>query len=55
MSVSSIGSNNAAAQLAAAQSKPVDLPHDGDSDDVAPAPVQAAPAPGTGQIVDKKA
>ena len=31
--------------------------HDGDADDVgaAKAPVQAAPAPGTGQVVDKTA
>ena len=31
--------------------------HDGDSDDraIAPTPVQAAPAPGTGQVVNKTA
>ena len=31
--------------------------HDGDSDDraIAPQPVQAAPAPGTGQVVNKTA
>ena len=34
----------------------VDSPHDGDSDDAAAkTPVQAAPAPGTGKAVDKKA
>jgi hypothetical protein len=34
----------------------VDSPHDGDSDDaVAKTPVQAAPAAGTGKVVDKKA
>ena len=47
-----------AAALAASQStqsQVPDLPHDGDADDVAPATVQAAPAPGTGQVVDKTA
>mgnify|MGYP003352386541 FL=1 len=28
---------------------------DGDADDAVKAPVQAAPAPGTGQVVDKTA
>ena len=55
MSVSSIGPSNATAQmLAATQSKVADVPNDGDADDHA-APVQAAPAPGTGQDVDKTA
>jgi hypothetical protein len=55
MSVSSIGSGSAAVQAAAPQPKPVDLPNDGDADDVKSAPVQSAPAPGTGQAVDKTA
>ena len=56
MSVSSVGPSNAAAQIAVAtQSKAIDSPHDGDGDDVAAAPVQAAAAPGTGQAVDKTA
>lgn len=56
MNVSSVGANHIAAQAAAsAQSKPADLPHDGDGDDVKAAPVAAAPAPGTGAVVDKKA
>ena len=47
------GAEHAAAQIAAAaQSKAIDSPHDGDGDDVAAAPVQAAPAPGTGLAVD---
>ncbi len=29
--------------------------HEGDSDDAGAAPVRAAPAPGTGQLVDKTA
>jgi hypothetical protein len=46
-----------AAMLAASQfqSQIVDQPHDGDSDDVGAAPAKAAPAPGTGQLVDKTA
>ena len=46
-----------AAMLAASQSQSqvVDQPHDGDSDDVGAAPTKAAPAPGTGQLVDKTA
>ena len=55
MSVSSVGPSNAAAQVAAAQPKAIDPPHDGDGDDAAAAPVQAAPAPGTGQAVNKTA
>jgi hypothetical protein len=56
MSVSIVGPSHAAVQLAAAtQSKAIDSPHDGDSDDVAAAPAQATPAPGTGKIVDKTA
>jgi hypothetical protein len=56
MNVSSVGANPVAAQAsAAAQPKPADLPHDGDSDDVKAAPVAAATAPGVGQVVDKKA
>ena len=56
MNVSSVSSSQIAAQTAAAaQPKPADQPHDGDSDDVKAAPVAAAPAPGTGQVVDKKA
>ena len=54
MSVTSVGASSAvAAKMVASQAKPVtDMPHDGDSDD---AKVQAAPAPGTGQVVDKRA
>ncbi len=56
MNVSSVSSSPGAAQSAAAsQPKPADLPHDGDSDDVKAAPVVAAKAPGTGQVVDKTA
>lgn len=56
MSVSSVSSAPVAAQAAAAaQPKPADLPHDGDSDDVKAAPVAAATAPGIGQVVDKTA
>jgi hypothetical protein len=58
MSISSIGaSSSMAAVLAASQSQSqvVDQPHDGDSDDAGAAPVQATPAPGTGQLVDKTA
>jgi hypothetical protein len=46
-----------AAMLAASQSQSqtVDQPNDGDSDDVGGAQVKAAPAPGTGQLVDKTA
>jgi len=58
MSVSSIGSSSSMAAMLAAsqsQSQAVDQPNDGDSDDVGAAPVQAAPAPGTGQLVDKTA
>jgi hypothetical protein len=57
MSVSSVGS--APAMIAAltaqqaTQAQTTDSPHDGDADDVAP--VQATPAPGTGQTVDKTA
>jgi hypothetical protein len=52
MSVSSVGPSAFPAQATAVQSAPADSSHDGDSDDVAPAPVQAAPSPGTGQKVD---
>ena len=56
MSVSSVGANpGLASMIAASQSKAADTPHDGDGDDVAAAPVQAAPAPGTGQAIDKTA
>lgn len=56
MSVSSVGANpGLASMIAASQSKVADTPHDGDGDDVAAAPVQAAPAPGTGQAIDKTA
>ncbi len=44
-----------ASMIAASQSKAADTPRDGDGDDVAATPVQAAPAPGTGQAVDKTA
>jgi len=54
MSVSSIGPSNATAQMLAATQSKADAPNDGDADDHA-APVQAAPAPGTGQDVDKTA
>ncbi|MEW6452199.1 MAG: hypothetical protein AB1490_16195 [Pseudomonadota bacterium] len=55
MSVASVGSASTAPVMPA-QVK-VDRPNDGDADDVggAKAPVQAAPAPGTGQVVDKRA
>jgi len=58
MSISSIGGSPAmAAMLAASQTQGqvADQPHDGDSDDVGAAPVKSAPAPGTGQLVDKTA
>lgn len=56
MSVSSVGANpGLASMIAASQSKAADAPHDGDGDDVVAAPVQAAPAPGTGQTVNKTA
>jgi hypothetical protein len=55
MSVSAVGAANAT-PVTPQQSANVDPPHDGDSDDAAAAaPVQAAPAPGTGVVVDKKA
>jgi len=47
-----------AAALAASQAKTPDMPNDGDSDDVGGAAaqaVQAAPSPGTGTVVDKRA
>jgi len=54
MSVSNISSSNAAVALLAQQSaaKPVDRPNDGDGDDGA---AKAAPAPGTGKLVDVSA
>ena len=56
MNVASVNSAPAAAQTAAAaQPKPADQPHDGDSDDVKAAPVAAATAPGVGKVVDKSA
>jgi len=58
MSISSIGASSSTAAILAAsqaQSQAVDPPNDGDSDDVGSAPVQAAPAPGTGQLVDQTA
>ena len=57
MSISSIGGSPAmAAMLAATQSQGqvAHHPHDGDSDDVGAA-AKSAPAPGTGQLVDKTA
>ena len=47
-----------ASALAASQAKAPDMPNDGDSDDLGAAAaqaVQAAPAPGTGAVVDKTA
>ena len=59
MSISSVGSSSGAAQMlatlqASQASQPIDLPNDGDGD-AGDAPVQAAPAPGTGLTVDKTA
>jgi hypothetical protein len=55
MNVSSVSSAHVAAQTAAAaQPKPADQPNDGDSDDKAASAV-AFKAPGTGQVIDKKA
>jgi hypothetical protein len=55
MSVSSIGPSNPALQAPASKPQVADAPNDGDGDDAAAAPVQAAPSPGTGQTVDKTA
>ena len=54
MSVSAVGAGQSAP--ISQPSVKVDSPHDGDSDDMpAQAPAQAAPAPGTGTLVDKTA
>ena len=55
MSVSAVGAGNGVPVTPQPTAK-VDAPHDGDSDDAAAkAPVQAAPAPGTGVVVNKTA
>jgi hypothetical protein len=55
MSVSAVPAVNTA-QVTSQATPKADPPHDGDGDDAAAAaPVQAAPAPGTGLVVDKKA
>jgi hypothetical protein len=58
MSISSVGASPSMAAMLAtgqSQSQVADQPHDGDSDDAVAASVKAAPAPGTGQLVDKTA
>ena len=55
MSISAVGSGSPAPVTPQPAAK-VDSAHDGDSDDAAvKAPVQAAPAPGTGVAVNKSA
>jgi hypothetical protein len=55
MSVSAIGSAHVAPAISE-RTESAGPDHDGDSDDAAvAAPSQAAPAPGTGVVVDKKA
>lgn len=57
MSISSVSSNAPAYAAKAAEAKEVGPENDGDSDDAGAkaAPVQSAPPPGLGQIVDKTA
>ena len=55
MSIAAVGSAHSAPIMPERAEGP-GPDHDGDSDDMAvQAPVQAAPAPGTGEIVDKTA
>jgi hypothetical protein len=54
MAIAAVGAGNSAPIPQPAAK--VDSPHDGDSDDAAAkAAVQAAPAPGTGAVVNKSA